>query len=253
MKLSGGERRLAHHAAQGGGAAQAAGAGFGEDIVRLSLASIEAFQSLPRGPAARFGTRFRPDGWGKANTPRKSRASCDGPGRYCRAWAARVEEWGEAMRRRRAIGIGWVTSAAVGFSRLAHAQNTSAASSSAPRQQLGGGSARAAALLRRMHHAAQREVQLGEAAEVGAQFRSARLWRPAYRDLQPSTSGCGRLRLRRISDAELDRLHSGRERGGAEARGRTILTRLANTTGATVRSGFWVTVAHAQAADVGRR
>ena len=76
------------------------------------------------------------------------------------------------MQRLQAIGLSLgLISAGMGFSRLVKAQGTSAATSTAPAAGTSAvDTARGAALLGRMHRAAQREVQLGEAAEGGGRL-----------------------------------------------------------------------------------
>jgi hypothetical protein len=155
------------------------------------------------------------------------------------------------MQRLRTIGLSvGLISASMGFSRLVNAQGTSAATSTAP---AAGTSAvdtvRGAALLGRMHRAAQREVQLGEAAEGGGATSEVRVYGAELK----SQFGAFDNRLRAfatangISDADLDRLAPG-ENVVALQRQVDSLTQLANTTGATFDRAFWVAVATEQAA-----
>ena len=146
------------------------------------------------------------------------------------------------MQRLRAIGLSvGLISASVGFSRLANAQGTSAATSTAPAARTSAvDTARGAALLGRMHRAAQREVQLGEAAEGGGATSDVRVYGAelksqfgAFDDwLGAFATANG------ISDAELDRLAPG-ENVVALQRQVDSLTQLANTTGATFDRAFW--------------
>jgi hypothetical protein len=155
------------------------------------------------------------------------------------------------MQRLRAIGLSvGLISASMGFSRLANAQNTSAATSTAPTAATSAvDTARAAALLGRMHRAAQREVQLGEAAEGGSASSEVRVYGAELKSQFAAFDG--RLRgfatANGISDAELDRLAPG-ENVVALQRQVDSLTQLANTTGATFDRAFWVAVATEQAA-----
>jgi hypothetical protein len=155
------------------------------------------------------------------------------------------------MRRLRAIGfLVGLMSASLGFGRLANAQSTAGGGQAAPAETASTlDTARAAALLGRMHRAAEREVQLGEAAEAGAASAKVRVYGAELK----SQFGSFDERLKafaaanRIPEAELDRLAPG-ENVVAMQRQVDSLTRLANTTGASFDREFWVAVATEQAA-----